>query len=617
MKAIYLKEIIKYTDTFNANRQEDKTILSSPGNVKRVGRKPISYTERHRGVWFKPEYDLEEIQIAQDTDGYLFRAIKKKVNRFLTAGWEIVGTSKERVDYIKKRISEIEYVSQMPFDLLLTYTATDLFRFSNCMWVKARSEESSSGEARRIFNGLEVQPVAGYFILPFETLSFKTKRNGEIKKIRQRMPSGDEKFFNPNDVVHFYENKKPGFAMGTPELVPVLDDIALLRRLEENVEDLIESNLYPLFHYTVGSDSMPERYSPEGVKETDIVKSTIDYMPAGGIYVSDHRHKIAAIGSEGRALRIEGYLDYFKARVFAGLGLSSVDMGEGDTANRSTAHSLSQSAILDVEALQKTLKTFIEFYVFTELLLEGGFDPLEEDGKVEIKFGIIDRETRSKLENQTIQLWLNNLISENEARKRLGYAPDVDKEDTNYKLYTEPLALLKSMGPNTAASEALSKSETSSITPEGIKKEEKKSEENKKQMMGAPGNPFNKGPENLSKNLSQPKNQFGNRGAPKFSKDEIFSIIDKTIKTIEIYFSESLDKENMSDLEYTRVTMEKEEFIFNFILEVKTTTKNLRNIKDNINIDNDSFHSYMYTLVKEISEKNIFAFKNKFWSLND
>ena len=160
----------------------------------------------------------------------------------------------------------------------------------------------------------------------------------------------------------------------------------------------------------------------------------------GGIYVSDHRHKIQAIGSEGRALRIEGYLDYFKKRVFAGLGLSSVDMGEGDTANRSTAHSLSQSAILDVEALQRVMKTFLEFYVFNELLLEGGYDPLEYKNKVEIKFGVIDSEARSKLENQTIQLWLNNLISENEARQRLGYSPDVDKEDTNYKLYTEPLA---------------------------------------------------------------------------------------------------------------------------------------------------------------------------------
>ena len=54
------------------------------------------------------------------------------------------------------------------------------------------------------------------------------------------MPSGDEKFFQPDEGIHFYDNRKPGVAMGTPEIVPVLDDIALLRRIEENVEDLLE-----------------------------------------------------------------------------------------------------------------------------------------------------------------------------------------------------------------------------------------------------------------------------------------------------------------------------------------------------------------------------------------
>lgn len=611
MKSYYLKQIL------NAVPQEDQTILSSPGRVKRVGSKSISYTERHRGIWFKPEYDLDEIQIAQDTDGYLFRAIKKKVNRFLTAGWEIVGTKKEVVDYVKTRLREIEYTSQTPWNILLKQTATDLFRFSNCMWVKARNLDSSSGKSRKIFDGKEVDPVAGYFILPFETLSFKTKRNGEIKKVRQRMPSGDEKFFSPDQVIHFFDNRKPGFAMGTPEITPVLDDIALLRRIEENVEDLLESNLYPLFHYTVGSDSMPERYSPEGIKETDIVKNTIDYMPAGGIYVSDHRHKIEAIGSEGRALRIEGYLDYFKKRVFAGLGLSSVDMGEGDTANRSTAHSLSQSAILDVEALQELMKTFLEFYVFNELLLEGGFDPLEPENKIEIKFGVIDREARSKLENQTIQLFLNNLISENEARKKLGMPPDVDKEDTNFKLYQEPLALLKVMGPFTAASQALSESKTSSINKEGVNKEEKENIKSTKSTAGPIGNNLKKGPLNLSRNISKPSNQYGERSAPKFSQDECLDIINGTVIYIEDIFSNKLDMDKNNVLEYTKLLIEKDTIIFDYLSDVQIKIKNLNYELKDINITECKDTSLINLAVKLVSEEYKIKTMNKIRSYND
>jgi hypothetical protein len=581
-------------------RVEDKTILSKPNIVKKISSKSISYTERHRGSWFKPEYDLEEIQIAQDTDSYLFRSIKKKVNRFLTAGWEIVGNNKETVDYIKKRISEIEYVSSQPWNLLLTDTAVDLFRFSNCMWVKSRNVNSSSGKIRKIFGAREVEPVAGYFIMPFETLSFKTKRSGDIKKIRQKMPSGDFREFFPHEVVHFYDNKKPGFAMGTPEITPVLEDIALLRRIEENVEDLLESNLYPLFHYQVGSDSLPERYSPEGIKETDIVKSSIDYMPAGGIYVSDHRHKITAIGSEGRALRIEGYLDYFKKRVFAGLGVSSVDMGEGDTANSSTAHSLSKSAILDVEAMQKVMKSFIEFHIFNELLLEGGYDPLEQDDRVEIKFGVVDMEVRSKLENQTIQLFLNKLITETEARKRLGLPPEVDIEETHYKLYEEPLALLKMSGPNTAATEALVESERSSITREGAEKEKSSSVE--RESRGRKGEMAKQGASNLSTSISKPENQHGVRTSPKFTSDYVVL----RLNAIQNIFDDILDKTKENYLVYSSVKEKYINILDNLLLDINNFEKNLKNNENVIN-NNDRIDSVFSPGLEEILE--LYEFK--------
>jgi hypothetical protein len=488
--------------------------------IKKVNNRSMTYGDRHRGNWFKPEYDLTELQIAQDVDSYVFKAIQKKVHRFLLAGWEIVGKDAETVTYIKRRIKEIELTSGMPFDLLIKGLAHDLFRYSNCAWVKVRSREASTGKVR-VVNGKEIDPVAGYFLLPFETLWFKVKRNGEIKKIMQEVQNtGDTKEFSPQDVIHFYTNKKPGFTMGTPELLPVLEDISLLRRLEENVENMIDANLHPLFHYKVGNDNHPERYGPDGVKESDLVRNTIEYMPSGGVFVSDHRHKIEAIGSEGKALSIDNYIDYFKKRVFAGLGVSPIDMGEGDTANRSTANTLSKIAIQDVEALQSTVKMFVETYVINELLLEGGFEEalLNDDLKVEIKFGSVDKEEKSKEENQTIQLWINNLISETEARKRLGERPVENREESYYKLYQEPLALVKAMGAFTAASNALKESPNSNINEVGLKKEETAKVSEKKNPKGS--NLF-KGAENQSASRARPSNQHGIRSAPKFSKDTV------------------------------------------------------------------------------------------------
>jgi hypothetical protein len=272
--------------------------VSSPDSIMKVRDKAIAYSSRHRGQWFRPEYDFDEIQIAQDVCSFLFTALKKKSDRFFLSGFEFVSEDPEALQYIHGRITEMGIATQKPFELLLEETAADLFRFSNAMWVKTRDRERSSGKVRTDIRAVELDPVAGYHLLPFETLVFKTRPNGEFKKVMQTMPDGTQKEFFPSDLIHFYINKKPGFTAGTPALLPALDDIALLRRIEENVEELIETNLFPVYHYRVGTDAMPERFSPEGVKESDIVKRTVEYMPSGGVYVSDHRHEIQAIGSD-------------------------------------------------------------------------------------------------------------------------------------------------------------------------------------------------------------------------------------------------------------------------------------------------------------------------------
>jgi hypothetical protein len=523
-KQIDLKKSIELED-----QNKPLFIESIPGvRIKRLDNKGYSYSDRHRGNWFKPEYDLTELQIAQDTDAYIFKAIQKKVHKIILAGWEFVGKDKEVVNYIKKRLREIEIVSGMPFDMMIINTAHDLARYSNCMWVKVRDSEASSGVIRPHLNK-ELDPVAGYFLLPFETLWFKVKPNGEIKKVMQIMHNtGKSKEFNPEDVVHFYTNKKPGFTMGTPEILPVLEDVALLRRLEENVESMVDANLNPLFHYTVGTDQHPERYGPDGTKETDIVRQTIEYMPSGGIFVSDHRHKIEVLGAEGKALNAIEYLDYFKKRVFAGLGVTPMDMGEGDSANSSTASTLSKSAIQDVEALQANIKMFIDTYVISELLIEGGYSDavMDPEKRVEIKFGTVDKEEKSKLENQTIQLWLNKLITEDEARKRLGEKSieESDRDKNYYKLYEEPAALLKIMGsPVSAAAQALAAAPTSNITQSQLSKEESNNKSNnannKNTNQLSKSNVIKPGPSNQSANQARPANQQGVRLAPKLTKD--------------------------------------------------------------------------------------------------
>lgn len=543
--------------------------IRGPESIKKVNKRGLSYTERHRGNWFAPEYDFAEIQIAQDTDAYLFRAIQKKVNRVITAGFSFVGNNPETVAYVEQRIAEIEWATQGPLFDLVSAIFHDLFRFSNCMVIKSRNAAKSSGQVRKGLNGETIEPVAGYFVLPFETLEFKTKANGELKKVGQIMPDGTSREFFPRDIVHFYTNRKPGFVVGTPEILPALDDLALLRRIEENIEDLIEANLFPVFHYQVGSDDFPERAGPDGVKETDIVKRTLEYMPAGGIYVSDHRHQIKSVGSEGKSLRIDYYVDYFKKRVFAALGVSPIDMGEGGDANRSTASTLSKGMLMDIEAMTVVVKNFIEFYMIRELLIEGGFNPLDPHQQVHMKFGVIDKEERRADENQQVQLWLNNLKTMQEARKAIGERPfrEEDLDLTHYKMFQEPLALLKSLPPGNVAAQALAEHISSSITEEQV-------EANREEQAAADkgGRPESK-TSGTVQNLVQPANQHGARASAKTTSDSSISIVDKTgnVYTLTCNFEVNADKVS----QWQKQVQDRAEVMNKFGVSFETVAENM------------------------------------------
>lgn len=483
----------------------------------------ISYTSRFNGMWFRPEYDFDEIQIAQDSDSYLSRALRKKINKLVCAGVEFTGQSPDAVDYIKRRFAEFAHVTGVPLMTFFEQLFADVFRFNNCMVVKVRDRKASSGKVRTTIDGTEVDPVAGLFILPFETLQFKTKANGDFKKVLQRMPNGERKEFFPRDLVHFFIGKKPGFAVATPELWPALDDIQLLRRIEENVEELIETNLFPVYHYKVGTDAMPERVTPEGDTESDVVKRTIEYMPASGVYVSDHRHQIEAIGSEGRALRIDFYLTYFKNRVFAAIGTSSVDMGEGDSANRSTASTLSKGMLLDVEAAAILIKGFFDLKIINELLEEGGFDPMDQEHRVEIAFGVIDKEEKRAQENHLMQTYQGKIRDMDETRKHLGEKPwrDEQMDRTYYKMFEEPLALVKSMGAGSAAGSTLAGMEVSNVTPESVKKEAAFAKQVKAAggSSGAKPKSSSSGSNKSAAARNRPSNQHGTRSTAKTNRD--------------------------------------------------------------------------------------------------
>ena len=124
--------------------------------------------------------------------------------------------------------------------------------------------------------------------------------------------------------------------MGTPPLEPVKDDILALRRIEESIETLIYKSLFPIIHVKVGTDQNPAQTLRDGTSEVAAMSSVLRELDDSGGVVTSERVEIKSIGAESLALRVESYLNHFQERVMIGLGVSSTDLGIGDSSGKAT-----------------------------------------------------------------------------------------------------------------------------------------------------------------------------------------------------------------------------------------------------------------------------------------
>lgn len=483
--------------------------------IKLIPPGTLSYAQsRHRAVgeggYIAPEYDLVEVGVVEDVESWVRQAFYKKIALMNKEGYDFVGKNPQTIQYIETRLAQIARASRISTNQLLRGIGTSLTRMSNAFLIKKRDVSASGGKARKSPEGKTLKPVAAYFPIPAETMRVKLDKQGNIQGWRQEMPDGQWKNYAKEDICHFYIRRKDGFIFGTPDLVPVLDDVRALRNIEETIELLLHKHLFPLFQYIVGTPEQPAGVTEDGRDEIEVVRTEIQYMPAEGGIVTPERHKIEAIGAEGKALKAEGYLDYFKMRVVAGLGISEMDLGVGDTANRGTARVLSRQLIDTVKDIQDTIEEQFFNEVISELLLEStfSFDSLATPNLVKLQYREIDIENRIETEKHAAEMFKANGITYQEFRNALGREPiqvpdDPEDQDpakypewygTHWKLFGEPELIIRAIDeawtPQAkAAAEARSLSTTSQQLGQSQKEqqaqEKQKADEDRKTKIAA------------------------------------------------------------------------------------------------------------------------------------
>ena len=385
---------------------------------------------------FEPSpYDFDRIMQAVDTDSYVRQGISKYKELFWKEGWQISGENPEAVSYLYQRIDFMEMAMKRPFIDFLEEVSDQLFKFGNAFIVKARGDISEYFPVKLTPTN-STMPIVGYYLIPTEQVRILRDKFNRPKAYQQ---STDPLTYSPTDrdpvwsadrVIHIAVDKKTGRAFGTPFLSNVLDDVVALRQLEEDIQNLVHRELFPLYKYTIGTPEQPAE--PD---EIDRASAEIENLRSEGGLILPHRHNIEIVGAGKEALDASAYLEHFKERVSVGLGLAPHHLGMSmNGGNRSVTDRLDVALYDKIKKYQKIFSDTVRLHIFNELLFEGGFDPILNptvkgpSDRCFFKFNEIDVDTQVKKETHIIQKFVNNLITISEARIELNLDPEVEED---------------------------------------------------------------------------------------------------------------------------------------------------------------------------------------------
>lgn len=440
-----LLDFLPFRQIQNTNNIVAKTI--DPEDIKSVNRimkvaalalgfQGSTYYYNTRATFEPSPYDFDRIMQAADTDSYVKQALTKYKELFWKEGWQIVGENLEAVSYLYQRIDYMEMAMKRPFLDFLMEVSDQLFKFANVFVVKARGDISEYFPTN-LTPINSSQTIVGYYLIPTEQVRILRDKFNRPKTYQQSTdpltysPTDRDPIWSADRVIHFHVDKKTGRAFGTPFLSSVLDDIVALRQMEEDIQNLVHRELFPLYKYKVGTPEQP-------AEPSEIIDAAVqlENMRSEGGLVMPHRHDIDVVNSRNAGLNAGGYLDHFKERVAVGLGLSPHHLGMTmNGGNRSMTDRLDTALYDKIKQYQKLFAEMIRVHIFNELLLEGGFDPIATpmDSSISdrcyFKFNEIDVDTQVKKETHIIQKYTNSVITLTEARVALGIDPEYDLED--------------------------------------------------------------------------------------------------------------------------------------------------------------------------------------------
>lgn len=395
------------------------------------------------------EYDLVSIFKMLDYEAYFSKAVQKKIGLFSKSGFSVHCNNDEIGAYINTRFKLMELGTGKSLQALVKQLAKYCIIGSNAFLIKVRDKNFEHAESYDIDNKPQ-HPVIGYFLAHPTTMKprfryIKDPDTGlpklELDKWIHINRRGVLKAFEVQDVCHFVLQKQDGMVFGTPEIIPALDDIKVLRKIEEDCQLLIYRDLFPIIHYKVEKPTVLDHMG--GTDELTQARNDMQNIIQDGGIATDSRHEIEFIGGGGKGLDVMPMLEYFQQRVFTGLGVSPSDMGMSEKANKSSAENASEQVIDYVKDIQQDIAEQFKRMIITELMLQSPFsmeEILDPENNVTLKFEEVDIEWKVRTENHAADLFQKGVKTIDEVRNPMGMETFTDEhlDRTHHGLYEKP-----------------------------------------------------------------------------------------------------------------------------------------------------------------------------------
>jgi hypothetical protein len=369
-------------------------------------------------IYYGPLHDLSEIARAVDIEPFISISVRKHREQILKEGYQIVGEEEDLIDYINQRLFEMFLVSGVTTEQWVREFTTQLITYGTAFLVKGRNKDKSTGSRIRI-HGKTLEPIAAVFPLDPTSVSVRLNAHGHpidwLQRLDEPIGGKRELTFSNSDVIVATIDKKTGFVFGTPYILPVLDDVRTLRRIEEITEVIAQKHAFPLTHWKVGEKDSPPQELDDGITEIDLVRTEVQNMPTEGGIVTSHRVEADTLGSADKAIDLEPYLDYFQKRAMGGLRLSPEDIGRSEGA-KASAVTVSESLQDSSKDFQSVIADSITHGLFLPLLLEGQYDVTREN-LVKLTFPMINREEERAQQAHGMDLFNSGGITRTEFRK--------------------------------------------------------------------------------------------------------------------------------------------------------------------------------------------------------